>query len=65
MSAIKNRLHGNVWAVGELAVAGLASQPLLMVSSEKDLGPVTAIMQALKVHVLPGYPGQMPSLQVA
>jgi len=30
-----------------------------------DLGPVTAIMQALRVHVLPGHPGQMPSLALA
>jgi hypothetical protein len=65
LTAVKAQLHGSVWAVGELAVAGMASSPLLMVSSEKDLGPVTAIMQALRVHVLPGHPGQMPSLALA
>jgi len=65
LTAVKAQLHGSVWAVGELAVAGMASSPLLMVSSEKDLGPVTAIMQALSVHVLPGHPGQMPSLALA
>lgn len=65
LEAVKNRLHGTVWAVGELAVAGMAQQPLLMVSSEHDLPFVTAIMLQLHTHVLPGHPGDIPSIAVA
>lgn len=65
LQSVKNQLHGTVWAVGELAVAGIAAQPLLMVSSEKDLPIVTGLMQALHTHVLPGHPGQIPSLALA
>lgn len=65
LESVKNQLHGTVWAVGELAVAGIAAQPLLMVSSERDLPVVTGLMQALHTHVLPGHPGQIPSQAIA
>lgn len=65
IQALKGQLHGSVWAVGELAIAGMAARPLVMVGSEKDLGPVTALMQSVKTHVLPGHPGEMPSLLIA
>lgn len=65
IEALKGKLHGSVWAVGELAIAGMAARPLVMVGSEKDLGPVTALMQSVKTHVLPGHPGEMPSLLIA
>lgn len=67
VSAVRGQLHGTVWAVGELAVAGMA-QPgnsLLMVASQQDLAPVTALMLHLHTHVLPGHPGDIPNRVVA
>jgi hypothetical protein len=66
LEAIKGKLHGSVWAIGELAVAGLAARPQLMVSSEKDLPVVTGLMQHLRTFVMAGHPGdELPSLLVA
>jgi hypothetical protein len=65
LEAVKPRLHGSVWAIGELAIAGMAAKPMLMVSSEKDLPVVSQLMQHLRTFVMPGEPGEMPNLKVA
>lgn len=65
LESVHGQLHGSVWAVGELAIAGLAASPMVMVGSEKDLGVVTGLMQHLKTIVLPGHPGEMPNLLIA
>lgn len=65
LEAVQGQLHGSVWAIGELAIAGVAASPLLMVGSEKDLGVVTGIMSHLRTAVLPGHPGDMPNLLIA
>ena len=66
LEPLKPKLHGSVWAIGELAVAGLAARPQLMVASEKDLPVVTTLMRGLRTYVMAGHPGdELPSLLVA
>lgn len=66
LEAAESKLHGSVWAVGEIAVVGMAARPQLMVSSEKDLAVVRSLMQHLRTYVSLGHPGdELPSLQVA
>lgn len=66
LSVLKPRLHGGVWAIGELAAVGMSSRPIVMVQSEKDIGVVRSMMQQLHVYVVPGHPGdELPNLQVA
>lgn len=59
-------LHGQVWAVGEIAITGLSLAPEVKVENKKDVPFVTSALQAMKAVVTEGKPvdGE-PSIQIA
>lgn len=62
---IESGLDGKVWAVGELAIAGQASQPMLMVEKASDLAKVQSALQMVHGAAVLGHPNGAPSIQLS
>jgi hypothetical protein len=57
LDVVRGRLHGAVWAVGEIAIVGRSLQPRVMVEKEEDEGVVNSAFQG-KARVTVGTPGK-------
>jgi len=62
---VKASLVGAVWAVGELAIVGMAPNPMVMVEKPADLPKVEPLLQGLHGQALPGEPEGIPARKIA
>lgn len=64
MRLIESTLKGAVWAVGELAVAGQSSRPIVMVQAKEDLARVKSVVGGLRGDAYVGSPDGEPKIQL-
>lgn len=57
LDVVRGKLHGQVWAVGEIAVAGRSASPRVMVERKEDLAVVDSAFQG-KAQVTVGPPSE-------
>jgi hypothetical protein len=62
---ISANIHGSVWAVGEIAVAGQSASPVAMAEKPADLAALRSLMTTFKGQAVVGHPDGMPSVKIA
>lgn len=65
LKLVEDSLKGQVWAIGELAIAGMSAAPVVMVSEEKDRGKVETVVQPFHGQVVVGQPEDTPHITLA
>jgi hypothetical protein len=58
LDVVRGKLHGQVWAVGEIAVAGRSAVPRVMVERKEDQGVVNSALQSKGVRITVGTPSK-------
>jgi hypothetical protein len=64
ITLLRNQLHGDVWGVGEIAIAGRSMNPMVLVEARQDVPAVQALLARFHAQVSQGSPNGVPALSL-